>query len=348
MTVSDPSLLGVQVFSIVLDANKVIAEIRWRLGKREKAHALSKIFESIEAKVLIAYVPGFMEEEILANAEKVAAETGRSKEVVWAEWHRIKPSLRVHETAMQEVEVIELADAKDLVYIATQQQLGVPAIYSDDPHLRRMGAPLVQSRIDDDLREYARGMSVTVGVSLGSGVVMSVAVPNVFRVLKTSAQWFLRQSVPIQLAVALLFASLLRSRRVREWLSEKWKEYWPVLTGVMTPLLLEWCEAQQNAALARDRIRQAIPAPTQRRSTLQYCLAACPVSEEYRSLAVILSGMREAGYKSKSRNPTPYVKRILRESGRFHEAADGRWRQLSPREPFDHLREDSYAIRVSS
>ena len=116
----------------------------------------------------------------------------------------------------------------------------------------------------------------------------------------------------------------------------------------MTPLLLEWCEAQLNAALARDRIRQAIPAPTQPRSALQYCLGACPVSEEYRSLAVILSGMREAGYQSKSRNPTPYVKRILRESGRFHEAADGRWRQLGPREPFDHLREDSYTIRFCS
>ena len=87
MTASDPSLLGVEVFSIVLDANKEIAEIRWRLGKRKKAHALSKIFESIEAKVLIAYVPGFMEHEILANAEKVATETGRSKEDVWAEWH---------------------------------------------------------------------------------------------------------------------------------------------------------------------------------------------------------------------------------------------------------------------
>lgn len=179
ITAADPSLFGVEVFSMVLDANKVIAEIRWRLGKREKPHAVSGLFESVEAKVLIAHVPSFMEQEIFANAEKIAAEVRRPKEDVLAEWSRIKPFLQVHETAMQQVEVLELADAKDLVYMATQQQLGVTAIYSTDPHLRRMGAPLVAGRIDGDLKDYARGMSVTVGVSLGSGVVVSAAVPNI-------------------------------------------------------------------------------------------------------------------------------------------------------------------------
>jgi len=330
---------------MVLDANKVIAEIRWRLGKREKAHALSKIFESIEAKVLIAYVPGFMEQEIFANAEKVAAEVGKPKEDVLAEWNRIKPFLRVHETAMQEVEVLELADAKDLVYMATQQQLGVPAIYSTDPHLRRMGAPLVAGRIDDDLRDYARGMSVTVGVSLGSGIVISVAVPNILRALKATIGWLLRQPLVVQLALAAILASLLRSPRVRSWVSETWDDYWPMFVETMTPLLFEWCESQEKARIAKGRIQQAFPARSRRRLTIQFCLGACPVSDGPRSLTAILSDMRDAGYLTKSQHPLPYLRRIMRESGFFFETDDGRWRQLAPHQPFDHRRSGAYAVR---
>lgn len=345
VTAADPSLLGIEVFSMVLDANKIIAEIRWRLGKREKAHALSKIFESIEAKVLIAYVPGFMEQEIFANAEKVAIEVGKSKEDVLAEWKRIKPFLRVHETAMQQVEVLELADPKDLVYMATQQQLGVPAIYSTDPHLRRMGAPLVAGRIDDDLRDYARGMSVTVGVSLGSGVVVSIAVPNVLRVLKATAGWLFRQPLVVQLALAALFASLLRSQRVRTWLSDTWDEYWPVVVEIATPLLSEWCASQERARLAKGRIQQAFPVRSRSQSAIQFCLGACPVNRGPRLLTAILSDMRDAGYRTKSQNPLPYLRRIMRESGSFSETDDGRWRQLAPAQPFDHQRDGAYAIR---
>lgn len=191
-TASDRTLLDIEVFSMVLDANKVIAEIRWRLSKRTKPHALTSIFESIEARVLVAYIPSYTEHEVFANAEELAREIGKSKEEVLEEWRRIKPFLRVHETAMQQVEVIELADPKDLVYMAAQQQLGLSAIYSDDPHLQRMGAPLIKGRIDEDLRDYARGSAVTIGVSFGSGLVVSITVPTIFRLLKTSLKWLLR------------------------------------------------------------------------------------------------------------------------------------------------------------
>jgi hypothetical protein len=344
ITAADPSLFGVEVFSMVLDANKVIAEIRWRLGKREKPHALSKIFESIEAKVLIAYVPGFMEQEIFANAEKLAAEIRRPKEDVLAEWNRIKPFLRMHETAMQQVEVLELADPKDLVYMATQQQLGVPAIYSTDPHLRRMGASLVAGRIDDDLRDYARGMSVTVGVSLGSGIVVSVAVPNILRVLKATIGWLFRQPLVVQLALAALVASLLCSQRVRSWVSETWDDYWPVFVEMMTPLLFQWFESQEKARLAKGRIQQAFPARSRRRSTIQFCLGACAVSDGPRSLTAILADMRDAGYRTKSQHPLPYLRRIMRESGFFFETDDGRWGQLVPHQPFDHRLSGAYVI----
>lgn len=345
ITAGDHSLLDIEVFSVVLDANKVIAEIRWRLSKRTKPHALTGIFESIQARVLIAHVPSYTEREVFANAEELALEIGKTKNDVLEEWGRIKPFLRVHETAMQQVEVIELADPKDLVYMATQQQLGLSAIYSDDPHLQRMGAPVVKGRIDDDLRDYARGSAVTIGVNLGSGLVVSISVPAIFRLLKSSLAWLLRQRFPFQLALATLAFALLRNARVRAWLSDKWEQYWPALVELMTPILMEYCDSQTKAMDARRRIQQAIPLPTKRRSALQYCQGACPADKRSRSLNEILTRMQEAGYSSKSKTPASYVRGVMRRSGLFVELTVDRWVQRFPAECFDHLRDDSYSIR---
>ena len=143
LTTNCPGLLDVATFSIVLDANKIIGEIRWRLIHRQKPEARSPLFESIEAKVLIPFVPRHLEHEVLKNAELVARKTKKPVQDYVAEFERIKPFLKIHDTAMQPVEVVELADSKDLVYMATREQLNLPAIYSTDPHLQRMGAPLV-------------------------------------------------------------------------------------------------------------------------------------------------------------------------------------------------------------
>lgn len=344
-TNSDHNLLDIEVFSMVLDANKVIAEIRWRLNKRTKPHALTAIFESIEARVLIAHVPSYTECEILANAEKLALEIGKSKEEVIKEWRRIKPFLRVHDTAIQEVEVIELADPKDLVYMAAQQQLGLSAIYSDDPHLQRMGAPLVKGRIDDDLRDYARGSAVTIGVNIGSGLVVFISVSAMFRFLKSSITWLMRQPLSFQLALGVLAFTLLRNARVRAWLSNKWEQYWPALAELMTPIVAEYCESQAKAMDAQQRLQQAMPVPTKRRSALQYCQGACPADNRPRSLNEILRKMQEADYRSKSRAPACYIRGVMRRSGIFVEFTVDRWMQCPPVERFDHLRDDSYSIR---
>lgn len=345
---NDSSLLDIEVFSVVLDANKVIAEIRWRLSKRTKPHALSGIFESIEARVLIAYVPSYLEHEIFENAEKISFEVGKSTEAILEEWRRIKPFLRVHDTAMQQVEVIELADPKDLVYMAAQQQLGVSAIYSADPHFQRMGAPLVKGQIDQDLRDYARGTAVTIGVSLGSGIVVSITIPTVFRLFKSSLDWTLRQPLPVQIALAAVLFTLLRNPRVRSWVAARWQEYWPLMVEAMTPILLEFCDSQAKAKDARNRLQQAIPPPNKKCLVLQYCQGACPAGNDPKLFFDILRDMREAGYRSNSKDPTSYVRSVMRRSGLFTEFTAGRWIQHSPKNRFDHLRHDAHTIRQHS
>ena len=169
-----PQLTDVIAVSVAIDANKINSEIRWRLGKRQKPSALSHLFEGIKAGIFIPLAPPQLADEILQHAPEIAADTRTRVEDVLKEWATVRPSLKFHPPAMQQIEIIRLVDADDLIYMATQQQLGLPAVYTDDNHLKKMGAPTVRGRIDRDLRDYARGTAVKVGVSIGSGVVVMV------------------------------------------------------------------------------------------------------------------------------------------------------------------------------
>lgn len=75
-----PVLEGYVKFYLVLDANIIQGELRWRLGKREKPHARTGLHEAIMSGVLVAYVPAIVEQEILEHAEEIALGTRSSVE----------------------------------------------------------------------------------------------------------------------------------------------------------------------------------------------------------------------------------------------------------------------------
>jgi hypothetical protein len=59
-------LLGDAVrIGVVIDAQKVQQELRWRLGRREKSYALSGLHEAITSGVVIPFAPTFLDCEIV-------------------------------------------------------------------------------------------------------------------------------------------------------------------------------------------------------------------------------------------------------------------------------------------
>jgi hypothetical protein len=338
----------VAVFSVVLDANKINAEIRWRLGARQKPWALSFLFESIEAQVVIGFVPIQLETEILDHAAEIAADTGRSIEDVRREWASIRPLLKIHDPAMQTIDVIDLPDVKDLPYIATQQQLGLAAIYTDDTDLKRMGAPVIEGRIDKELRDYARGSAVSIGVHVGSGVVVTIAgkaIPALFRLLKSGANWFVRQPLPIQLTIASIVFVLACNRKIRAKFSQSWQQYGPAITELGMRLLDEYVESLSNAQSAAAKLAEAIPAPRKRWTILMHSRAACLAGQPPQTTTQIFHEIAAAGYRPKGAGSLGYLRSVLRGCAEFVEIGNDQWIQKAPADRFDYSRPDAYRVR---
>lgn len=123
-----PILEGYVKFHLVLDANIIQGELRWRLGKREKPHARTGLHEAIMSGVLVAYVPAIVEQEILEHVEEIALGTRSSVEDVHRELRKLWPLLRVHKALAEPVKVTQVVDRDDVPYIATRSQLGLRAV----------------------------------------------------------------------------------------------------------------------------------------------------------------------------------------------------------------------------
>ncbi len=189
---------------------------------------------------------------------------------------------------------------------------------------------------------------MTVGVALGSGVVMTVsleAIPKIFDIFKSTARWFFRQPLPVQIGIAGIVLSLAFHPRVRSAIAKTWKEYWPLLVDMMMPILQDYCDSLTKAKLAHGRIQSALPEVTKTRTALKYCQAVCFVGQAPHSTSAILRAMQESGYRSKSKRPANYVRSVMRRNDQFVEVRYDHWVQLPPKNRFDHLNPEAYVIR---
>jgi hypothetical protein len=337
LRVSVPMLDDFLVLNVTLDANKVNAEIRWRLGSRQKPWALSGLSEALVAKVLIAYAPPYLEQEIFEHAEEIAADTNSSVEDVLREWQLIRPYIFFYEPGEQRLEIADVADRDDLSYVATQSQLGLPAIYTDDPHLGRMGAPVIAKKIDAELRDYARASSVTIGISLGFGITVAVsieAVPAVFRLFKSGFDWLRRRPIAQQLLIVGALVLFAMHKRVKARYKQLWHTYGPALMQTLSALLIEYGENALKAKTAVTSLKATIP-EGKKRTSLMYARAACAQSNVASDLHAIYRRMCSAGYRTRAAYPMIYLRRILVRSSDFSEASPGNWILSPPKRPFD-------------
>jgi len=124
-----PQILQVRV---VIDANIVQGELRWRLKSRKRKDARSALQEVLACGILVAYAPHFLEEEIIEHAPRIAAETRRTLEEVLLEWEDLRAHIFFY-TAQAKAEIdVSRADPDDVPYIDTMEQIASQAIYTRD------------------------------------------------------------------------------------------------------------------------------------------------------------------------------------------------------------------------
>jgi len=146
--------------NIILDANVILAEIRWLAIKRKNPDARSALMEVLECETVKAYAPHFLSDEIEKNVLKIAEEDSVSTEELLSYWNQYKPYIEFIDIEDPTEEELRAAqDPKDLPYIKLQNKVGA-MIYSNDPHITAMGGRAIDATIVARLRSYSRSAAV--------------------------------------------------------------------------------------------------------------------------------------------------------------------------------------------
>jgi len=322
----------VRLYAIV-DANVVNAELRWRLGSRREPQARSGLEEALDSGVLVLIAPVYLKAEIEEHLADIAAETGATLSDVNREWEQFQSKLRFYEPSSR-VLAGEVIDPDDLPYKQASEELGLP-VYTRDPHLVKMGAPVVWVCIDIALRNHARARSVTLGVTLGSTYSLTIGVEALraaSRLIKSLYDGFGRLPTWLQVAIAGALAAIVIHPKSRAKLLQVWESICANVNGATAPLLDAFINladqiatANATADEAKRQIEAALP-PLKTGSAVVYARRICLLSESPLPLAEIARRMRNEGYVSRSKDFEGYLRRVLRESGQFLEVPRGVWR----------------------
>ncbi|MGP8173974.1 MAG: PIN domain-containing protein [Terracidiphilus sp.] len=315
---------------IVIDANKVQSELRWRLRRRKKPSAHTSLHEALVSGVLVAYAPEFLESEIKEHEEEIAAETASSVADVRREWQEFRALLHFYSPSLQSVNLIDPVDKDDLPYVAASKELGLP-IYSEDRHHPQMGAPVICISIDTHLRDYARNSSIRVGVAVGSFFFAEIsfdAIVAAYRLVRHGVKRFRRLHPALQIAIVGAAVVAVAHPKSRAKLLSTWQSIKCLAASTLIPatadLLVQYDEAMRIVDANYHEIQCTRP-PERKRSLLMHARTVCMTAKRPLSLIEIERRVRAEGYSSRSGVFRSYLRRVLRSNGQFVEVTPGSW-----------------------
>ena len=316
----------------VVDADVVHRELRWRLGSRQKPDARSGLEEAIDAGVLALIAPNFLKVEIEKYLEVIANDTGATFDEAQREWKLFQAKLCFYQP-LSHVADAGVVDPKDLPYKHASDDLALP-VYTRDPHLKKMGAPVMWVCIDTVCRDHARATSVKLGFMVGSTYTVTVgteAFKAAIRGIKSLFDGF--RSLPswLQFAIGASVAAALIHPKSRAKLLEGWNSVCgtamkfkePLFRGFLV-LMCQLAAAESAAKNAQRQIQSALP-PAQRATAIVYARRVCVLSPTPLTIREIAHRMRSEGYLSRGKNPEEYLQRLMRKSGQFVLASSGMW-----------------------
>jgi hypothetical protein len=317
-----PAFGDVLRIALVLDASAVQCELRWRLAKRQQPSARTALHELIEAGVVVAFAPHWLDQEIRDHAAEIAGGTKAPTTAVLAEWDSFRRLIAFYPPAA--VERARGPDVDDLPYLAAHSELAASGILTTDHHFLRTRVPVVALALVPELRTYARAAAVRVSVSVATMAVGAAAIGGA--VLAVRAFLSLPGIVQVSLvAAAVVAAAHPTSRRV---IADSLRK-----SGVALEIMGDAFAASSAAATAEQSalasLQSALP-PPRRPTALAYARRACAKSGRPLSLAEIEAQMRSDGLQTRARDFTPYLRRIMRGSGQFVEVSAGRWALVAP------------------
>ena len=321
-----PQLLQLR---LVIDANIVQSELRWRLKTRKKPGARTALHEVLACGVLVAYAPHFLEREIEEHALRIAIETNSSLEDVQREWSDLRQHLCFYTARVKAQMDVSRTDPDDVAYIDTFEEIGARAIYTRDSDFLRTAAPVITVAIDTTLQQYARASTVRIGIMLGSSVSVAfgfeaaLALAGLLSRLVRAAR---RLPPVVQLLVAASLVVILSHPKPRAKVVELWKflneHLSPAIWEAAVAAMYQFAEATTKETETLKLIQEVLP-PSRKRSLMLHVRAVCAAARRPLGLDDIVRRVIVDGYKPRSDRPHAYLLRKLRSDQRFVELEDG-------------------------
>jgi hypothetical protein len=316
---------------VVLDASAVQGELRWRLGSRINPTARTGLHEAIDSGAVIAVAPIFLRQEIEKYLPLVASDTGVSVETANAEWRRFQLLIRFYAPIGDGTE-FALVDPKDSPYALTAKELDADFVRTTDAHFVRMGVTVIGSDLDLVLRDYARATSVLVSVKLGSTFALTFSIVAFVETIRGIAEMIRRLPPAARLILGTLVAAILLHPTSREWLTrwvktlcERLRETKPMLESISQEAVKHLTEAAETSRTTREVIKSRLRIRG-KQTALSHARLICLRSKKPLSADEIARRILANGYTSRSNTFTAYVRRLLRQDGRFVADAEGLWR----------------------
>lgn len=324
-----PKLLQVR---LVVDANRVRGELYWRLRKRRDVSHRTALHEAIMAGVIVPYVPDYLNHEIEEHYEDIAEQTRRSVPEVRHEWNQFKKHLVFYAPKAGPLAGEKYADVQDFPYLAAWRELDARAIYTTDPHLEKMGAPVISVLIDTRLRDYARKSTVQMAVGFGSSVSIMFGVQSLqglYRLLTKVLANFRRLPPAAQLAIAGATAICVvhpksRAKMKEIWIS--WKNS-PVMLALCDALLEfagQYADATAGAKNNYEALQAQVPVG-RKRPLLHHARSVCAEAGCALTLEEMERRILRGGYSSRSQTLQTYLRRVIRADDSFSEISPGHW-----------------------
>jgi len=313
---------------LVLDANIVQRELRWRLRSKRNNEARSALHEAIESGTVLPFAPTALGREIEEHICRIADYACVTEDRAREEWANFKALIHFYEPERSAARG-QYVDPDDAPYKQVCIELGAHAVYTRDQHFKTMDVSLIMLDLDQVFRKYARANSVKLAVSIGSTFTITISVGALKELLALSIKGIERIPQPLKIAFCIAIAGALIHPRSRARIVEACKGLWtrlnnPKFRSVVSSLIVQLAEAHETARTAAKEIEAALPKPP-KRSAIVHAREICLVAKRPVSLATIEARMRAAGYVTRSRRLRNYLGQLLRHSPTFVEVSRGIW-----------------------
>lgn len=323
---------------LVVDANVVLADLRWLVLSRKNPDARTDLEEVIAARAVVVYVPESLHAEVEKGIRDIAADEGLSADQLLSEWGRYRVILRtLRAPATAEArELLAGRDPTDMPYIDLQIALQAAAIYTNDWDLGDT-APVVDSALVRSARDYARAASISITIQMGGvfvvggGIAVLSAGVQLVRALARKARG-LPEGVQV-LLVGLALAMLLHPN-VRAWFRDQLRRLLPRIreaVRIAGPHILAVAR-QRSSEEARAReawaaIEAGLPemGDLARQPLRVHVVVAVLQAQRPLSLDQLRVQVRSQGFRGGRMPSAAYLRSVLRGHPSIRKASPGLW-----------------------